>query len=236
MAQVWATGVWAPGVWATTTWEGCEAAAITGDVTVTLTVAGTMDLTRHADIAGDVVVTVAVAGTMDFTRHADIAGDVTVTLAVAGTMLYRRPAPLVLAWASHPKFLLAWGSHPKLILARVSMDDFLYLDNPYVIKWTAKEYNTSNVLEAADGYTVTGRISLTASGAVIGECSATLTELVGEAGTYSGTITSSSITTDLTAYVGQTVFEIVEDSDGNGEKSKRLTVAYRSVEVEDGTP
>lgn len=141
---------------------------------------------------------------------------------------------LVLSWLSKPYLLLTRKSTPTILWTRLAVmsDEFIYIDGPHVIKWQAEKYSTTtDLIGAATGLTVTGRISLTPTGSAVGSSSATLTE-VGSLGIYQGSIAGSVLTTDLAAYVGQSVYEIVEDSNGNGRKSKELTVAYRSVEVE----
>lgn len=72
-------------------------AAFTGDVTVTPAIAATMVYSSGAaySITGDVSVTPAIAAAMDYTRNASIVGDMTVAPAIAATMNYTMNAAIV---------------------------------------------------------------------------------------------------------------------------------------------
>lgn len=103
-------------------------------------------------------------------------------------------------------------------------DRTIVLGNAYQVRWRLRALNdATSLMEGATGMAVTACISATVGGAAINAAlQVNLTE--GADGDYSGIIAGDDITTYLTAYVNQTVYERIFTADGEIDESCELVV------------
>lgn len=80
-------------------------------------------------------------------------------------------------------------------------------DWEYEIDLTRKASATGEV-EDATGLTVTARFSATKGGSALGSSSTSLTERASNAGQYAGVLAAATLTTALSSYVNQTIYEV----------------------------
>lgn len=103
------------------------------------------------------------------------------------------------------------------------------IDQDWEFEYDLTRKNTdTGELEAADGASMTAHFALTSGGAAIGSTSTALTERASKAGRYFGILADSTLTTDLAAYVGQTVYEVYLVGSDEVE-SRRVTVVASKV-------
>jgi len=91
---------------------------------------------------------------------------------------------------------------------------------------------TTREKEAATGLAgVTGRFSLSKNGLAIGSCTVALSE-AGSLGRYTGILDTATMVTDLTAYLGQTIYAIASKSgDLDGEYQEYVVADSRKMET-----
>lgn len=99
------------------------------------------------------------------------------------------------------------------------------LDNDYEYEYdVTRKATTTGEREAAKGLSsVTAHFSATDGGADIGSTETTLTERSAKDGRYYGILDKAQLNTDLTAYLGQTIYEVFV-VDGDAETSTPVIV------------
>ena len=111
-------------------------------------------------------------------------------------------------------------------------DEDVYLDNGYTFTASPMQADdATGVLSPVRGITtMTGYFAATSGGAAIASTTVDLTERTSAPGEYFGTLARSLVASALGAYVGQTVYRVIDDG-----VSARETVPVTVYAVRAGT-